>query len=135
MDVAPVEIEGLRELRRGLRSVERSAPRELNKQLVRALEPVELVASARTPRGVSGDLQASNRLATSGDVIKLINTQPYANANHWGRNYWPNQRHARRTPSKVTAKRWLYDTLMEQRPFITRTVDTELDRFIQRQIT
>lgn len=124
-----VRIEGLNELRRALRDMERTAPRELNKALKEAMEPVELVASSRTPRD-SGRLQGSNRVVTRGAKVVLQNRQPYANTIHWGRKVARNT--GRAVPSVVKGRPWLYDTLQEQRDEVGRRVIRSIEVFIER---
>lgn len=123
----PVKVEGLADLRRALRDLEKKAPRELNKALRLAMEPVELVASSRTPRD-TGRLQQSNRVAVRGTRVVLRNTQPYANTIHWGRKT------LRGSPSVVEPRPWLYQTLQEQRGAIGALVIREVERFIEREI-
>lgn len=110
--------------------MERSAPRELNKAVKAAMEPVELVASARTPRGDTGRLQASNRVVTRGAKVVLVNRQPYANTIHWGRLTAKNT--GRPVVSVVKGRPWLYDTLMEQRDEVGRRVIRSIEVFVQR---
>lgn len=120
--------------------MERTAPRELNKALKEALIPVELVASARTPRGSTGNLQASNRIATRGSKVVLQNTQPYSNAIHWGRKVWPSLRSApppsgrAKRASVIKPNQWLYDTLKEQEDEVGRRVIKSIEVFIERQV-
>jgi hypothetical protein len=127
-----VRIEGLNELRRALRDMERTAPRELNKAVKEAMQPVELVASARTPRGDTGNLQASNRITTKGARVVLQNTAPYANTIHWGRKVAKNT--GRPVVSIVKGRPWMYDTLMEQRDEVGRRVIRSIEIFIERQV-
>lgn len=127
-----VRIEGLNELRKALRDMERTAPRELNKAVKEAMIPVELVASARTPRGSTGTLQASNRVVTRGAKVVLQNRAPYANTIHWGRKVARNT--GRPVASKVAARPWLYDTLKEQEDEIGRRVIKSIEVFIERQV-
>lgn len=123
-----VRVEGLRELRRALKDMESSAPRELNKALRQAMEPVELVASSYTPRGSTGNLQSSNQVATRGDRIVLRNRLPYANTLHWGRKT------LRGVPSVVKRRPWFTGALYYQRDEIGRIMIRETERFIERRL-
>lgn len=111
--------------------MEKDAPRELNRAVKDAMEPVELVASARTPRA-SGRLQQANRVAVKGARVVLQNRQPYANAIHWGR--LTAKPHGRPVTSIIRPRPWLYDTLMEQREEIGRRVIRSVEVFIERRV-
>jgi hypothetical protein len=121
-----IEVHGLREFRKALRDMESAAPRELNKALKTALEPVELVASSYTPRGDTGALQASNKVTTKGDKVVFRNAKPYANTLHWGRKT------LRGVPSVVTKRPWFTGALYYQRDEIGRIMIREVEQFIDR---
>lgn len=120
--------------------MERTAPRELNKALKQAMEPVELVASSRTPRGTSGVLQRSNRVVAKGNRVVLQNRAPYANTIHWGRSTWPSVRSGAppsgrtKHASVVKARPWLYDTLKEQEREIGRRVIRSIELFLEHNV-
>lgn len=82
VDVA-VRVEGLKELRRDLRGVEKALPRELTKTLKEAASPVADKAKALAPRG-SGRLAASIRPYASGTAVTVATRLPYGDVIHWG---------------------------------------------------
>jgi hypothetical protein len=77
MDVA-VRVDGLRELRRDLKAIDRSAPRELNKAAKRVGQKVADRAAYYAPKD-------SGTLANS---ITVRSPLPYAAPIHWG---WPSR--------------------------------------------
>lgn len=124
----PIQVDGLRSLQAALKAVEKGAPREAGKAIRKALEPVELVASSRTPTD-TGLLQRSNRVTVRGvSKVAIVNKQPYANAIHWGR------KRNRGVPSVIKARPFIYDTVQEQREVIGRTVIREIELFISREL-
>lgn len=130
---AAIRVDGLRELRRALNQMEKGAPKQLNAALKEAAEPVELVASSRAPRD-QGGIQTSGRVATRGDRLIFRNTQPYANAVHWGRKQWPRTGHPRAVPSVVKPNPWLYDAVIDQSDVIVRVIRDEVDRWMAQTV-
>jgi hypothetical protein len=120
-----IRVEGLSELNKALKVMEATAPKAMRKALVVAMEPVELVASAQTPRDL-GRLQGSNKVVARGDKVILRNTQPYANTLHWGRKT------LRGVPSVVTPRPWFAAALHSQKDEIGRIIIREVEDFVDR---
>jgi hypothetical protein len=80
-----VEVEGLRDLRRRLRQVDRAAPRELNAASKAIAAEVADLAASYAPR-VTGRLAESIKVGSRGDRITVRSPLPYAAPIHWG---WP----------------------------------------------
>lgn len=127
-----IRIDGLRELRRGLKAVEKAAPRELNKALKKAgTEQVLPKANASTPR-LSGVLAGANRVTTKGDRVLFRNAKPYANTQHWGRKRLT--RGGVTFPSVVQPRPYFSAAVIGQSDEITELVFREIERFIERQV-
>jgi HK97 gp10 family phage protein len=80
---AGVRIEGLRELRRDLKVIDRRLPAELNRRLKVAAEPVRAEAARRAPKR-SGALAGSLKVRTAGSRLFIGSRLPYARVVHWG---------------------------------------------------
>src|SRR3954471_18933800 len=76
-------VQGLRELRRDLKAVERELPRELTKTMKRAAEPVARHAAELAPRK-SGALARSITAGAAGTKASIRSRLPYANVQAWG---------------------------------------------------
>lgn len=127
-----IRIEGLRELRRGLKQIEKSAPRELNKAIKASVSDIVLPqARSQTPRA-SGALAGATRVGSRGDRITLRNPKPYANTIHWGRLAWPRQGHPRAVPSPVKGTHFLTGSIDDNRFRIASTVVEEIEQLIDR---
>lgn len=131
---AGVEIVGARQLRRSLKA----AGDDLTDLKAANAEAARIAASASAdlaPRGPSGRLQATIRSAgtkTAGIVRAGNKRVPYAAAVHWGRNYWPNAQHARRTKSKTTPQPFISEGAQNSEgqwlPVYERTVEGIIQR-------
>lgn len=100
-----VRVEGLRELRRDLKAIDRKLPAQLNKRLKVAAEPVRRDAAALAPRR-SGRLAASLKVRSSGSRILIASSLPYAKTIHFGGRH----------PLFGNRDRWY---TQEARPFIS----------------
>ena len=81
-DVA-VKVEGLKELRRDLRRLDKQVDRELTVAIKHAADKVTITAGALAPRR-SGDLAHSLRPSVRGATASIRSTLPYAGVVHWG---------------------------------------------------
>lgn len=131
---AGVQIVGGRELRRSLKA----AGEDLGDLKAANTEAAQIAARASAdlaPRGPTGRLQASIRgsgTKTAGIVRAGKKSVPYAAAVHWGRNYWPNATHSRRTPSKAAAQPFISDGAKNSEgqwlPVYERAVEAAIQR-------
>lgn len=131
---AGVEVVGARELRRTLKA----AGDDLADLKAANAEAARIAANASAdlaPRGPSGKLQATIRSAgtkTAGIVRAGNKRVPYAAAVHWGRNYWPNAQHSRRTKSKTSAQPFISEGAQGSEgqwlPVYERTLEGIIDR-------
>ena len=83
-----IRAEGLAELRRDLRAIDKKLPRELNKVQREALKSTALKAGALAPKR-SGKLAASIRPYATAKSAGLRSPVVYANAHHWGGTVGP----------------------------------------------
>lgn len=127
-----VRVEGLRELRAGLKRVDQEAGRMLGQDLAAAVdEDILAEIHARTPNR-SGRLAGSTRVLPHGPGVYVENSQPYANAIHWGRNMWPNQESERAVPSRVQGTQFAWGPLMAHREQLTEALGRVLDKALER---
>jgi phage gpG-like protein len=82
--VPGVSVEGLAQLRRDLKAVEKTLPRELTTTLRRAAQPVARTAAELAPRGKTGDLERSIKAGAAGTRATIRSRLPYANVIAWG---------------------------------------------------
>ena len=131
-----IGVNALDELVRNLRYLERNAADELDEMLEEAVEPVMQAATSRAPgRGrMARRTRLRPRRGARGGV-QLVNPHPGANATHWGRKFWPNATHPRRTPSYVVKQPWLYAALVENRDEIAIRVARAIDLWAGRHLT
>lgn len=130
---AGVQVIGARELRRSLKA----AGEDLADLKAANAEAASIAARASAdlaPRA-SGRLQATIRASgtkTAGIVRAGNKRAPYAAAVHWGRNYWPNAQHSRRTKSKTTAQPFISEGAQNSEgqwlPVYERTVADIIER-------
>jgi hypothetical protein len=78
-----VQVHGLRELRRDLKRIDKTLPRELNRRLKKAAEPIRRDAARIAPQR-SGKLARSLKVGTRGSRVIVYSRLPYANIVHWG---------------------------------------------------
>lgn len=83
MAVQRVAVEGLKELRRDLKAVEKALPRELGQTMKRAAEPVARTAAEMAPRK-TGALQRSIKASATGTRAAIRSRLPYSNVQAWG---------------------------------------------------
>lgn len=131
---AGIQVIGARELRRSLKA----AGDDLTDLKAANAEAARIAASASAalaPRGPSGNLKATIRSAgtkTAGIVRAGNKRAPYAAAVHWGRNYWPNAKHPRRTKSKTNAQPFISEGAKNSEgqwlPVYERTVEGIIER-------
>lgn len=112
-DVA-IRVDGLAQLRRGIRNLDPDINRGMNAALKQAADKVAVTAGALAPRR-SGELAHSIRPFVSGSRVSVGSTLPYANVVHWGGTI-----HPRGTP--ITFKRT---------EFITRAVEDHREELVQ----
>lgn len=128
----PLRVDGLAELRRALRSMERTAPRELNKALkAAAADEVLPTANALTPVR-TGRLRARNRVSVRGNRVALINSLPYAQVLHWGGTTGPGHKPGVGGSGavKVTASKWMARAAEQERDDVGRVVIRAIDRWL-----
>lgn len=75
--------EGIRDLRRDLKALDKALPRELTKALKAAAEEVLPTARALAPKR-SGRLASSLKASGAGNKASIRSALPYSNAVHWG---------------------------------------------------
>lgn len=131
---AGIQVVGARELRRSLKA----AGEDLADLKAANAEAASIAARASAdlaPRGPSGKLQATIRgsgTKTAGIVRAGNKRVPYAAAVHWGRNYWPNAKHSRRTKSKTSAQPFISEGAQNSEgqwlPVYERTVAGIIER-------
>lgn len=80
---AAVLVEGVKDLRRDLRAIDKALPKELTKALKAAAEEVLPTARALAPKR-SGRLASSLRASGAGNKASIRSPLPYANVQHWG---------------------------------------------------
>lgn len=78
-----IKVHGLTELRRDLKAMERTLPRELTKMLREAIKPALPPARSGAPHR-SGALAGSMRVGAAGSKAFLRSRLPYAAVIHWG---------------------------------------------------
>ena len=83
-----VKVEGLADLRRDLRAIDRKLPRELNKAQREALKGTAIKAGQLAPKR-GGRLAASIRPFATARAAGLRSPVVYANAHHWGGTVGP----------------------------------------------
>jgi hypothetical protein len=99
---AGVKVEGVKELRKSLKAAGHSID-DLKASHKEAATIAARASADLAPR-VTGRLQRNSRAAgtaTAGIVRAGNKAAPYAAAIHWGRAFWPNKKHPRRTRSAV----------------------------------
>ena len=89
-----VTTEGIRDLQRDLRAIDKKLPRELNKGLREGLEKTVVPRAKQLAPVRSGRLRESIRAGGGGSKLYVRSALPYAGAIHWG---WP-ARNIRRNP-------------------------------------
>jgi len=102
-----IRIEGLTDLRRDLKAIDKGLPRELNKATREAMAPVARRASTLAPKD-SGQLASSLRPFSTAKRAGIRSRLPYAGPVHWG---W--------------AARGI-----EPNPFAVRAAEDELDNVV-----
>ena len=83
-------VEGVKDLRRDLKALDKALPKELTKALKAAAEEVLPTARALAPKR-SGRLAASLRASGAGNRASIRSRLPYANAVHWGTGTRPHR--------------------------------------------
>jgi phage gpG-like protein len=78
-----IRVDGLADLRRDLKAIDKKLPRELNKAQRDALKSTAIEAAALAPRR-SGRLAGSIRPFATARAAGLRSGLPYANVQHWG---------------------------------------------------
>lgn len=119
-----IRLLGFREVRADLRRLERDAPKLLNRTIKTSLTQTVLPkVKDRAPKGKTGKLAARNRVVVAGANIGIANSLPYANAEHWGRFFWPNKEAPNRRRSPVKGVPFIWDTVEEERGSVLRDID------------
>lgn len=132
----PVRVYGLKELRTNLRKLDRDAPKLLNRAVKASLtDRVLPKVNARTPVGKTGRLKRRNRVTVAGSNIGIANSLPYANAAHWGRKFWPNQKAAGRRESPTLGVPFIWDTVEQERPAVLNDIRHALDESLAQVTT
>lgn len=80
---ASVRVDGLRELRRDLKQIDRTLPRQLNAEIKRAAGPMRSEAAHLAPKR-TGRLAASLKVGTSGSKVRIYSRRSGASVVHWG---------------------------------------------------
>lgn len=106
-----VQIEGLTELRRDLKAIDKKLPRELTKAQRKALESTAKKAAALAPKR-TGKLAASIRPFATAKTAGLRSRLPYAAVIHWGSRS--------SNPAEIKG-----------RPFASKAVEADLDRVVE----
>lgn len=111
-----IKAEGLNELRRDLKAIDKKLPRELTKAQREALKPTAAKAAGFAPRRPSsGRLAASIRPFATARSAGLRSPLPYANVQHWGGNVGRNKAtHVRATFFAFKAVRGDLDDIVER---------------------
>jgi hypothetical protein len=90
MPRAHIEVHGLRQLRRDLRTINRTLPTRLNRQLKASADPIRQEAAAMAPRsrinrgGGYVHFADSLKVGTRGSRVVIYSRKPGANVIHWG---------------------------------------------------
>ena len=117
-----VKVEGLRELSKALRAVDKKLPKEVAKIHKKIAGPVAKKAAAKAPRGKTGRLSASikaygtQKAAAIGAGVRL---PPYAGVIHYG---WP--------AHNIKAAPFLTEALHESERDMVNSYEVELEDFI-----
>ena len=93
------KIEGLRDLRRDLKRIDKDLPREINQSLKRTAEPIRDTAAMLAPHR-TGRLAGSIRVGTRGSRLVIYSRHPAARIIHFGgrhplfgnRDHWYEQK-------------------------------------------
>lgn len=104
-----VQVEGLKDLRRDLRALDRDALKQVQRSLKGSAEIVAAQARIDAPKR-TGELARSIRAGTSGNRALVRSRLPYGNPIHWG---WPKR--------NITAN-----------PFIDRAADKKANAALER---
>jgi phage gpG-like protein len=78
-----IKIEGLKELRRDLKTIEQGLPRELGRTMKIAVQPVARLAASLAQKK-TGALAASVKASVAGTNAAIRSRLPYANVQAWG---------------------------------------------------
>jgi hypothetical protein len=109
-----VQVDGLRELRRDLKQIDRTLPRKLNAEIKRGAEPMRAEAARLAPKR-TGRLAASLKVGTSGSRVRIYSRRSGASVVHWGGRH----------PLFGNRNRWY---TQQPNPFITRAVAHQAGR-------
>ena len=82
--------EGIKDLRRDMRALDKALPKELTKALKAAAEEVLPTARALAPKR-SGRLASSLTASGAANRASIRSNLPYSNAVHWGTGARPNR--------------------------------------------
>ena len=113
-----VVVEGLSDLLRDLRAIDKAIPREVRRELVKVAKPLAVRAGSLAPRGTRRlqkgrrqRLGGSLRPATRGDRVVIRSPLPYAKIVHWG---------GRRPADTRNREKWI---AIAGRPFVAKALD------------
>lgn len=104
-----VTTEGIRDLQRDLRAIDRKLPRELNKGMREGVSEAVLPTARRLAPVRSGRLRDSLRVGGTGARLYIRSTLPYFGPIHWG---WPARN-------------------IRANPFVTQAIEERLDDVVE----
>lgn len=119
--------EGIKELRRDLKAIDKALPRELTKALKTAAEEVLPIARALAPRR-SGRLAASLRASGASNRASIRSKLPYANAVHWGTG----ARIGKPGPHNIAASKFVVRAVDQRRDQVVDTLGDAIDDLAKR---
>lgn len=123
-----VAVEGLAELRAGLRRVDKDLDRQLGREMQAAIEETVMgQIRAGTPRGPTGRLAGATRIQPAGNQVRISNAMPYSNSIHWGREFWPNVESDRAARSYVKGRPFIWGPLEEHKELLAEKLGQILD--------
>lgn len=134
---APVRVEGLLELRRGLKAAKPELVAELRKAEAEAATVIAVDAAARAPRGTR-PLPANRRRRLHEVIRPLVRgtkvyvgataaTAPHGNVNHWGGTIKP-----KGTPIRFLPRRFLLQAFDAKRADFVVLLKDAIDRVLRR---
>lgn len=122
-----VQVEGLAQLRRDVRSMDKELGKELTRELKAAAEVVLPAARALTPKR-SGKLAGSLRAAAAGNKASIRSSVVYANAVHWGTGV----RRGKPGPHNIAPRKFVVHAVDANQDRIVEAMGDALEKFADR---
>lgn len=122
-----VRVDGLADLRRSLRAIDRELPKELRVVIKGAAEVIAAEARVRAPKR-TGKLAGSIKATTSGASGIVRSRLPYANVQNWGGTIRP-----RGAPTHIKGRHFVDGALDAKREAAAQALARGMDDLLRRQ--